>query len=119
MLQALNAWFFGVVIGVGMTMFQQVIPRPGLATGLFMNTRRIGSIISGPIIGLASVNVLGYPGLFAACAVLTAAALGIIEATRRASGRVNAPVVGGGPAREELEPVVRRRAGLGGVGGEG
>ena len=91
MLQVLNAWFFGVVIGIGMTMFQQAIPRPGLATGLFMNTRRIGSIISGPVIGLASIKVLGYPGLFAVCAVLTVAALGIIEATRRASGRVHAP----------------------------
>ena len=90
-LQVLNAWFFGVVIGIGMTMFQQAIPRPGLATGLFMNTRRIGSIISGPVIGLASIKALGYPGLFAVCAVLTAAALGIIEATRRASARVHAP----------------------------
>ena len=89
-LQALNAWFFGVVIGIGMTMFQQIIPRPGLATGLFTNTRRIGSIISGPIIGLASIKALGYPGLFAACAVLTVAALSIIEVTRRASGRLNA-----------------------------
>lgn len=89
-LQVLNAWFFGVVIGIGMTMFQQAIPRPGLATGLFMNTRRIGSIISGPVIGLASIKVLGYPGLFAVCAVLTAAALGIIDATRRGSGRMNA-----------------------------
>ena len=92
MLQVLNAWFFGVVIGIGMTMFQQAIPRPGLATGLFMNTRRIGSIISGPIIGLASIKALGYPGLFAACAVLTVAAAGIIEATRRATARVNVPV---------------------------
>jgi len=91
MLQVLNARFFGVVIGIGMTMFQQAIPRPGLATGLFMNTRRIGSIISGPVIGLASIKVLGYPGLFAVCAVLTVAALGIIEATRRGSGRMDAP----------------------------
>ena len=91
-LQVLNAWFFGVVIGIGMTTFQQAIPRPGLATGLFMNTRRIGSIISGPIIGLTSLRALGYPGLFAACAVLTAAAAGIIEAARRTSARVNVPV---------------------------
>ena len=67
-----------------MTMFQQVIPRPGLATGLFMNTRRIGAIVSGPVIALASIKALGYPGLFAACAVLTVVALVIIEATRRA-----------------------------------
>jgi SET family sugar efflux transporter-like MFS transporter len=91
MLQILNAWFFGVVVGIGMTMYQQIIPRPGLATGLFMNTRRIGAIVSGPIIALASIKQLGYPGLFGLCAVLTGVALIVIEATRRASGRVNTP----------------------------
>jgi SET family sugar efflux transporter-like MFS transporter len=91
MLQILNAWFFGVVVGIGMTMYQQIIPRPGLATGLFMNTRRIGAILSGPIIALASIKQLGYPGLFALCAVLTVVALIVIEATRRAAGRVNTP----------------------------
>jgi MFS transporter, SET family, sugar efflux transporter len=93
-----------VVVGIGMTMFQQFIPRPGLATGLYMNTRRIGSIVSGPIITLASVKALGYPGLFAACAVLTVVALIIIEATRRAAHRVNTPrpeivPTGGCPSR--------------------
>lgn len=91
MLQILNAWFFGVVVGIGMTMYQQIIRRPGLATGLFMNTRRIGAIVSGPIIALASIKQLGYPGLFALCAVFTVVALIVIEATRRASRRVSAP----------------------------
>ena len=43
-LQVLNAWFFAVVAGVGLTLFQQVIPRPGLASGLFTNTRRVGAV---------------------------------------------------------------------------
>jgi SET family sugar efflux transporter-like MFS transporter len=30
LLQVLNAWFFGIVAGVGLTMFQKMIPRPGL-----------------------------------------------------------------------------------------
>ena len=51
-LQALNAWFFAVVAGVGLTLFQEIIPRPGLASGLYTNTRRVGAIVSGPIIGL-------------------------------------------------------------------
>lgn len=86
-LQVLNAWFFAAVVGIGLTLFQQIIPRPGLATGLFMNTRRIGSIVSGPIIAVASIEPLGYPGLFAVCAILTVVALIVIDVTRRASRR--------------------------------
>jgi SET family sugar efflux transporter-like MFS transporter len=43
-----------------------------------MNARRIGAIISGPIIAIASVEAVGYPGVFAVCAVLTAIALVIV-----------------------------------------
>ncbi len=67
-LQVLNAWFFGVVAGVGLTLFQSVIPRPGLASGLFVNTRRLGAIASGPIIGIGSATPWGTGGVFAACA---------------------------------------------------
>jgi MFS transporter, SET family, sugar efflux transporter len=45
-LQVLNSWFFAAVAGIGLTLFQQIIPRPGLATGLYMNTRRVGAIVS-------------------------------------------------------------------------
>ena len=83
--QALNAWFFGVVIGIGMTLFQDIIPRPGLATGLFMNTRRIGAIMSGGIIAIAGIHALGYPGLFGVCAILTLLALAMVEIARRIS----------------------------------
>ncbi|WP_350004228.1 MFS transporter [Pseudarthrobacter sp. WHRI 8279] len=82
-LQLLHAWFFGVVAGVGLTLFQQIIPRPGLASGLFTNTRRLGAIASGPIIAIGSMTALGYQGVFAACAILTAAALIIIELSSR------------------------------------
>lgn len=86
-LQLLNAWFFAAVAGVGLTLFQQIIPRPGLATGLYMNTRRIGAIVSGPIIGLGAMPALGYRGVFAACAVLTTAALVAVGALNRTSRR--------------------------------
>lgn len=86
-LQLPNAWFFAVVVGIGLTLFQQIIPRPGLATGLFMNTRRIGSIVSGPIIAVASIEPLGYPGVFALCAILTAVALVVVEVVRRSARR--------------------------------
>src|SRR5699024_411726 len=40
-LQVLNAWCFAGIGGVGLTLFQQMIRRPGLSTGLYMNTRRV------------------------------------------------------------------------------
>ena len=82
-LQALNAWFFAVVAGVGLTLFQAIIPRPGLASGLYMNARRLGAIVSGPVIGLGSMTALGYSGVFVACAALTALALALIVVVRR------------------------------------
>jgi SET family sugar efflux transporter-like MFS transporter len=69
--------------GVGLTLFQQIIPRPGLASGLFTNTRRLGAIASGPIIAIGSMTAFGYQGVFAACAILTAVALVIIELTAK------------------------------------
>ena len=47
-LQPLNAWCFAAIAGVGLTLFQQMIPRPGLSTGLYMNTRRVGAVSGGP-----------------------------------------------------------------------
>jgi SET family sugar efflux transporter-like MFS transporter len=82
-LQALNAWFFAVVAGVGLTLFQEIIPRPGLASGLYTNTRRLGAIVSGLIISFGSMTALGYSGVFAACAGLTALALAAIAVVRR------------------------------------
>ena len=77
-LQPLNAWFFAGIGGVGLTLFQQMIPRPGLSTGLYMNTRRIGAIVSGPIIAFGSLTILGQRGIFLASAVVTLLGLLII-----------------------------------------
>lgn len=78
-LQLLNAWSFAGVAGVGLPLFQQLIPRPGLATGLYANTRRIGAILSGPIIALGSLSpALGQRGIFIACAVITMLGLAVI-----------------------------------------
>jgi SET family sugar efflux transporter-like MFS transporter len=86
-LQVLDAWFFAVVAGVGLTLFQQIIPRPGLASGLFVNTRRLGAIVSGAVIGLGSLTPLGYGGIFAVCAALTALALIAIGVAARITKR--------------------------------
>ena len=86
-LQVLDAWFFAVVAGVGLTLFQHIIPRPGLASGLFVNTRRLGAIVSGAVIGFGSLTPLGYGGIFAVCAALTALALVAIGVTARITKR--------------------------------
>jgi SET family sugar efflux transporter-like MFS transporter len=97
-LQVLNAWFFAVVAGVGLTLFQAVIPRPGMASGLYVNTRRLGAIVSGPLISFGSMTALGYGGVFAACAALTAAALVAIGVVARTSRP------GGGPLKAPQAP---------------
>jgi MFS transporter, SET family, sugar efflux transporter len=82
-LQPLNAWCFAAIAGVGLTLFQQMIPRPGLSTGLYTNTRRIGAIVSGPIIALGSTTALGNRGIFLACGLLTVLALVVIATAAR------------------------------------
>ena len=41
-LQVLNAWFIAAVADTGLALFQQIIPRPGLTSGLYLNTFRVG-----------------------------------------------------------------------------
>lgn len=72
--QLLNAWYFATVAGIGLTLFLDIIPRPGLASGVFTNTRRVGAIVSGGIFALASTPA-GFPAVFLVCAGLTAVAL--------------------------------------------
>ena len=86
-LQPLNAWCFAAIAGVGLTLFQQMIPRPGLSTGLYMNTRRIGAIVSGPIIALGSTTALGNRGIFLACGLLIVVALVVIAVAARLQHR--------------------------------
>jgi SET family sugar efflux transporter-like MFS transporter len=88
-LQLLNAAFFAVVAGVGLALFQEIIPRAGLASGLYTNTRRLGAIASGPIIALGSLS-LGYRAVFAACAVLTVLALLVVALLGRLIRRAKA-----------------------------
>ncbi|MFC7945306.1 MFS transporter [Microbacterium oxydans] len=69
-LQVLNAWFFATVAGVGLTVFQTVFPSPGLAAGLFTNTRRVGAVLSGVLIaGVASLPN-AYQAVYGAAALL-------------------------------------------------
>ncbi len=86
--QVLNAWFFATIAGVGITLFQQVIPRPGLATGLYTNTRRIGAILSGPIIALGTLTARGYAGVFVVCVAMTLLATGMLGVAHTANRSV-------------------------------
>jgi MFS family permease len=82
-LQLLNAWSFAGISGIGLPLFQQMIPRPGLSTGLYMNTRRVGSIVSGPIIAIGSLTALEQRGIFLTCAALTVVGMIIIAIASR------------------------------------
>ena len=92
-LQLLNALAFAAIAGIGLPLFQQMIPRPGLATGLYLNTRRLGAIVSGPIIAVGSLTVLGQRGIFVTCAVVTLLGLVVIVVAARTTGRVRSDPV--------------------------
>lgn len=82
--QALNAWFYATVAGAGLTLFQEVIPRPGAATGAYSNAARLGAVASGPVIATASLTSLGYGSVFAIGAVTTILALILVVLAARA-----------------------------------
>ena len=110
-LQVLNAWFFAVVAGVGLTLFQEIIPRPGLASGLYANTRRLGAIVAGGIIAFGSASTRGYGGIFVVCAALTVVGLLVVSVaartTRSARGTAAVPVAR--PFTPSSRPAARRQ----------
>ncbi|HEY5821158.1 MAG TPA: MFS transporter [Propionibacteriaceae bacterium] len=82
-LQLLNAWSFAAITGAGLPLFQQIIPRPGLSTGLFTNTRRIGALLSGPIIAFGSLTPIANRGIFVTCAAVSVIALALVGLASR------------------------------------
>ncbi|MBM6398928.1 MFS transporter [Phycicoccus sonneratiae] len=77
-----NAVFIATMSGVGLTLFQDVLGRPGLASSLFMNTTRVGAIVAGPVIALGGTSALGYPGVFVGCGVLVLLGLLVLVTAR-------------------------------------
>lgn len=60
MSQLLNAAFIAVMTGVGMAWMQSMIPnRPGLSTGIFMNSSRVGILMLLPISSAYSGSSMG------------------------------------------------------------
>ena len=87
LLQVLNAWFFGIVAGVGLTTFQEMIPRPGLASGLFTNTRRLGAIVVRPDHRARIRDGRGLPRHLCRMRGAAAIALVLVELARRIADR--------------------------------
>lgn len=82
-LQLPNAIGFAAISGIGLALFQDLIPGAGMSTGLFMNARRVGAILSGPIIAAGALPLLGQRGIFGICAVLTLLGLALIPLAKR------------------------------------
>lgn len=83
LLQVPNAVFIALTEAIGLAWVQEIIPLPGMASGLFMNTRRIGSVLSGVLISLGTTGAAGVAGVFVVCAVLAAIALALLLAAGR------------------------------------
>lgn len=63
-LQLLNTIFIGILAGIGMLYFQDLMPgQAGTATTLFTNTTRVGWIISGSLAGIVA-QFWGYHAVF-------------------------------------------------------
>lgn len=79
-LQPLNAWFFATVAGLGLTVFQDVFPSPGLASGLFTNTRRAGAVLAGLLIAALGTTSSPYRAVYVAAAIIVLTVLAIAAA---------------------------------------
>ena len=77
-LQILSAAFVSVTTGVSISFFQDKLPsQPGAATNLYVNAMRIGATAGYLIFGTIAAG-LGYRAVYVACALLSAAALGLM-----------------------------------------
>jgi len=74
-LQLLNAVFVGVLAGIGMLCFQDLMPgQAGAATTLFTNSIRVGWIIAGSLAGVIA-EIWGYHAVFYGALLMMGAAM--------------------------------------------
>ncbi|WP_164779665.1 sugar efflux transporter [Paenibacillus kobensis] len=74
-IQILSAAAVSITSGIAITYFQDFIPNmPGVATSLYMNTSRIGSLIAYLVFGFASEQY-GYRAVFLICVAFAAVSL--------------------------------------------
>lgn len=77
-IQILNALFIGILAGIGMLYFQDLMPRQaGAATTLFTNSTRAGWILAGSIAGLVA-QFASYYAVFYAALVMVVVSVGCI-----------------------------------------
>ena len=79
-LQILDGWFIAALSGVGLLHVRQNDRRSESGGALHDLTRRIGSVVAGPVIALSAVSSLGYRGVFLGCVVLSMTGLGCVLA---------------------------------------
>lgn len=74
-LQIFNAIFIGIIAGIGMLYFQDLMPgRPGAATTLFTNSISTGVILAGVLQG-ALAETFGHYSVYWGALILAVAAL--------------------------------------------
>ncbi|TCO53761.1 sugar efflux transporter [Actinocrispum wychmicini] len=79
--QLLHAVVISAVGGVGISYFQSLAPdRPGFATTLYTNTLTVGSMIAGPLLGLA--KQLGYRDVYLMALGMSAAGVALLLGVR-------------------------------------
>ncbi|EOW6741455.1 sugar efflux transporter SetB [Cronobacter dublinensis] len=74
-LQVLNAVYIGILAGIGMLYFQDLMPgQAGAATTLYTNTTRVGWIIAGSLAGVIA-ELWNYHSVFYVAMAMTAGAV--------------------------------------------
>ncbi|MGI5184241.1 sugar efflux transporter [Dactylosporangium sp. CA-152071] len=78
--QVVNALFISAISGVGITYVQNLLPgQPGRATTLYTNTFPIGSVVAGPLFGVAAH--FGYRSAFGMSTALMGAGFVLLVVT--------------------------------------
>jgi SET family sugar efflux transporter-like MFS transporter len=112
--QLLNACFVSATMGLGISLFQDLLPgRPGRATALFTNTNRVSAMLAGPVLGLA--QHFGYRLAYGAGTALCAGGLALLAHTLRAPRPLRGSLLGPplGPPRGRLSGPLRGPRGPG------
>lgn len=80
--QILNALFIGILAGIGMTCFQDLLPGyAGQASTLFSNSIRCGGIVAGTLAGVIT-EWFDFHGVFICASLLSLLSLGFIAKIR-------------------------------------
>ena len=88
-LQLLNAIFIGILGGIGMLYFQDLMPgQAGSATTLYTNTSRVGWIIAGSVAGIVA-EIWNYPAVFWFAMVMIIATLFCLLRIKDVEGAVS------------------------------